>query len=634
MIHRREIDGLRAVAVLPIVLFHAGVGPFAGGFIGVDVFFVISGYLITSILVKDLEAGDFSIRRFYERRARRILPALFVVLAATVPAAWRILPPVEMEAFAKSLSATLLFVSNIVFWLQDSYFDTAAELKPLLHTWSLSVEEQFYLLFPLLLCFLWRWGRQRLVLAIGLLAIASLAFSDYASQHHPTFNFFWSITRAWELFAGALCALAGSQAQSRRANAASAVGLAMILGSVLLFTPALRHPSILTLIPVLGTCLVLAYGVAGTHVARLLSAPLLVGVGLISYSLYLWHQPLLVFGKLHTLGEIGRAQTYGLLAASFALAALSWRFVEQPFRDARRVPARMFTPAVGLAASLLLAAGLVGQITAGLPNREAGLDHLSDRLHFVRGLDPACDFAGRFVARPECSAGARPEVLLWGDSFAMQLAPALQAAHPNLGFVQATKVTCGPFEGVALVGGGRYTIDWARDCVSFNESVLAYLKATPSIRHVVISSALFQYLGDNSLLIDGAIASPAPPRIAARLLQAVRAVQDLGRSVILVAPPPAAPFNMGQCLVSATMLRAPLSRCDFPQGSIRIGRELALADDLRREGVDVRDPRDFLCGGGVCKSAIGGVFIYRDYGHLSLEGARYLGRHTRLFDLD
>ena len=193
--HRREIDGLRAVAVIPVILFHAGFKQFSGGFVGVDVFFVISGFLITSIIVKDIEAGTFTFMGFYERRARRILPALFLIMLCCIPFSWFWMLPNELKAFSTSVVSVCLFVSNIFFWKKNGYFDAASELKPLLHTWSLAVEEQYYILFPIAVLSLWRYGRNRVVLAIAVFAVSSLLLSEYASRYYPNFNFYWAPTQ-------------------------------------------------------------------------------------------------------------------------------------------------------------------------------------------------------------------------------------------------------------------------------------------------------------------------------------------------------------------------------------------------------------------------------------------------------
>ena len=335
MHYRPEIDGLRAVAVLPVILFHAGIPGFSGGFVGVDVFFVISGYLITSILIKDLDAGNFSLTRFYERRARRILPALSFVMLCCLPFAWAWMIPTDLANFGQSLIAVSVFASNILFWKESSYFAAAAEEKPLLHTWSLAVEEQFYLLFPLVIWALWRFGRQPIFWLIVLVTGASLALSELGWRFKPDANFYLIPTRAWEFMIGALCAL--SAARQKPSHILGLVGLGMILAAIVIFDKSTPFPSLYALVPVIGTALVIQYGGAGSLAGRLLSLKPMVAIGLISYSAYLWHQPLFAFARLR-LTEAPSLEVLLILSAlSLVLAAFSWRFVEQPFRRKDRI---------------------------------------------------------------------------------------------------------------------------------------------------------------------------------------------------------------------------------------------------------------------------------------------------------
>lgn len=291
--YRPEVDGLRAVAVMPVILFHAGFSVFSGGFVGVDIFFVISGYLITSIILADLATGTFSFGAFYERRARRILPALFLVTTVTTLFAWQILLPSQFEDFGESIGTMALFLSNHYFQQKVDYFDTAAELQPMLHTWSLSVEEQFYLMFPPLLLALWGLGVRRLWPVLLLIGAASLWAAQHALTISPEFAFFSLPTRAFELIAGALLAVLGLHGMAARgrhwlAEGASLAGLALLAVSVFWLDKGFAWPGFWTLLPVGGTVLVIAFAAPGTLVGRLLSWRPVVLVGLISYSAYLW----------------------------------------------------------------------------------------------------------------------------------------------------------------------------------------------------------------------------------------------------------------------------------------------------------------------------------------------------------
>lgn len=343
MQHREEIDGLRALAVVPVMLFHAGFDRFAGGFVGVDVFFVISGYLITSIIMGEQAKGKFSLLTFYERRARRILPALFLVMLCCLPFAHLWMMPEQKLAFARSLVAVTGFVSNFLFWRESGYFGAAAEEKPLLHTWSLAVEEQYYLVFPLIIMLLWPLGRRWIVGLLIAAALVSLTIAEWASTYHPEANFFLAPSRFWELLAGGFCALYlqnrpaplgdGARHDANIRQALAMIGLGMIFYAILVFDSATPFPSLWALLPVGGTALVVLFATHETWAGKLLSWRGFVGVGLISYSAYLWHQPLFAFARLRSVVAPTEVIYLGLGLLALALAYISWRYIEKPFRD-------------------------------------------------------------------------------------------------------------------------------------------------------------------------------------------------------------------------------------------------------------------------------------------------------------
>jgi peptidoglycan/LPS O-acetylase OafA/YrhL len=367
--YRPEIDGLRAVAVAPVILFHAGFGLFAGGYVGVDVFFVISGFLITSILISDLENGSFGLLHFWERRARRILPALFLVLAFSTVAAMALMLPSDLERFSERLYAVATFWSNILFWKESGYFDTASQLKPLLHTWSLAVEEQYYLIFPILLALVWPLGRKRVLWIMIGLTIASLAASEWAARSAPAIGFYWLPFRSFELGIGVLIAF---YRQHRNApgtpvvrQIASAAGLALIALAVFLFDADTPFPGLHALVPTLGAGLIILTAEPGTFVHKLLSRRVPVDLGLISYSAYLWHQPLFAFARLAAGGELSDTLTVLLIVLSLGVAYLSWRFVEMPFRK-KGVVSRINIVRFGtLTAAIFLSLGIAGRQTDG-----------------------------------------------------------------------------------------------------------------------------------------------------------------------------------------------------------------------------------------------------------------------------
>ena len=337
MKYRAEIDGLRALAVMPVILFHAGFEWFSGGFIGVDVFFVISGYLITTIIISEMAEDKFSIVNFYERRARRILPALFFVMAFCLPFAWLWLTPNDLKDFGKSLVAVSTFSSNILFWLESGYFDTAAELKPLLHTWSLAVEEQYYILFPVFLMLTWRLGIKWVLILLSIVFFISLGVAQWSAYKSPSAAFFLLPTRGWELLIGVFAALYlkyNPYLKSHTLNQAlSLFGFGMIVYSIIAFDETTPFPGLYALIPTIGTVLLILCAVPKTYVHKLLSLKFFVGIGLISYSAYLWHQPLLAFARHRLLGEVSDLTLVALCLISLVLAWFSWKFVEAPFRN-------------------------------------------------------------------------------------------------------------------------------------------------------------------------------------------------------------------------------------------------------------------------------------------------------------
>ena len=340
MQYRAEIDGLRALAVVPVVLFHAGITGFSGGFVGVDIFFVISGYLITSIILSEQQKDCFTLASFYERRARRILPALMFVVLMSVIAAWYLLLPTELVDYGKSLISVGVFASNILFWQESDYFAATSEFIPLLHTWSLAVEEQFYLVFPLFMMATIAWLKRSRVVVLAVLAVVSLLYCEWAWRHTPEANFFLAPSRAWELLAGVFCAfylqstrgVSGGVSDGLK-QVASLVGLCMTLFSIFFFTKAIPFPSFYALVPVVGTVLIILFAEGNTWVGRLLSLPVFVGIGLVSYSAYLWHQPLFVFARISSYEELGPLMLIGLSVLAFVLAYISWRWVEKPFRN-------------------------------------------------------------------------------------------------------------------------------------------------------------------------------------------------------------------------------------------------------------------------------------------------------------
>jgi len=368
--YRAEIDGLRAFAVIPVIFFHAGFELFSGGFTGVDVFFVISGYLITSLLLDDIEKKRFSFIGFYERRARRLLPALYVVVIVTLGVATFLLLPQALLSTAKSALSIPFFSSNFYFWSERGYFGAATEFKPLIHTWSLAVEEQFYLVFPVVLLILARFSKVLFVGFLILVFLVSLAASYYVTRLHADTAFYFPVTRAWELLLGVFCALIIrnnlNTLSTGISEILSALGLVMIAFSYVIFDSDTLFPYVWALVPTLGTALFIVCAGNTTHLKRLLSCKPLVWIGVISYSLYLWHQPVFAFARA---GSMFAGYEALLIAGSFLLAYLSYRWIESPFRDRDRMFAKTLWLSVLAGTLVIVIASVLILMSKGLPGR-------------------------------------------------------------------------------------------------------------------------------------------------------------------------------------------------------------------------------------------------------------------------
>jgi peptidoglycan/LPS O-acetylase OafA/YrhL len=370
MDYRREIDGLRALAVLPVIFFHAGFQTFSGGFVGVDVFFVISGYLITSIIFFEKQAGTFTFLNFYERRARRILPALFVVTCACLPFAWLLMNPHQLKEFSQSLVAVALFSSNILFWKQSDYFDAEAALKPLLHTWSLGIEEQYYLVFPALLMLVWRLGQRNISFFLLIIAAISLAAAQWGSVQQPEATYYLLPTRAWELLLGSFVAFSAYKNDDEKFGAPlkqlfSFVGLALVVFSICWFNTKTPFPSLYALLPTVGAALIILFGTQETFVGKLLGSKVFVGIGLISYSLYLWHQPILAFLKISNRNNgLTIFQYFVFFIFTFGLSFITYKLVETQFRRKALSRKSLFATVIIFTAILVLL-GYSGHQTKG-----------------------------------------------------------------------------------------------------------------------------------------------------------------------------------------------------------------------------------------------------------------------------
>jgi peptidoglycan/LPS O-acetylase OafA/YrhL len=614
MQYRREVDGLRALAVVPVVLFHAGFQTFSGGFVGVDVFFVISGFLITSIILGEMQAGTFTLAGFYERRARRILPALFFVMLACLPFAWFWLLPSDMKEFSDSVLAVTAFASNIFFWKTSGYFETATELKPLLHTWSLAVEEQYYLLFPLFLIAVWRLGTRWIAAILVVIAGGSLAAAQWGSVNSPDASFYLLPTRAWELLLGALVAIylagpAQGRQRTRMHEAGAAIGLSLIVYSIFALDKYTPFPSVHTLLPTVGAVLVILFATDDTIVGRLLGSRPAVGIGLVSYSAYLWHQPLFAFAK-HRVGAEPPAVLMGALAAGcLALAYLSWRFVETPFRS-RRVFTRGQIFRLGAAGSVVfLALGAAGSLSTGFAFRYDAQDRF---LATLQKREAGAFVERRFNERLMKAfdpADSRRKVLILGDSFAQDLVNVVHEGGMGEGLQISTRHISHRCGNLFLARGSFAERiadgDRSRCGTSGIYEDAALRKLMQAADEIWFASRWQSWQAE---LVSGSVANVVGTFHKPVRVFGTKEVGDVDIKVLLAMPPPVRLASQGTVSRDTLEINAVLRRT--------LG-----------EGIYV-DLQALLCGANAAKCGLfasDGVLLSYDGRHLTQPGAQYLG---------
>ena len=421
--YRAEIDGLRALAVIPVIFFHAGFNFFSGGFVGVDVFFVISGYLITTIIIKELNNNKFSIKKFYERRARRILPALIFVILISSIISFIFLTRNELGSYFKSVIATLLFFSNLYFYKTTPYFRSESDLEPLLHTWSLSIEEQFYIIFPITLLLFHKFFKRYIFLMLIFGFAASLFICQFlALKTGGTLNFYFTFSRAWELALGAICAhiliYKNLSYSTLIKNLLSSIGIILIMFSIFFFSRQTVFPSFYTLVPTIGTSLIILFADRETFINKILSIKFFVGIGLISYSLYLWHQPLLAFGRIF-FDDLSIIQKLILIFLSVLMSIFSYFFIETIFRDKNKIDFQFFFKTITLTSIFLVLFSLISyNFFSSKNSTEARLAKLlvnKDAVYATK-MDER-----QFIKNRIIYENLKPKVLVIGSSRIMQI---------------------------------------------------------------------------------------------------------------------------------------------------------------------------------------------------------------------
>jgi peptidoglycan/LPS O-acetylase OafA/YrhL len=642
------IDGLRAVAVMAVLLCHAQFAAFAGGYVGVDVFFVISGYVVSLLILREQEQGGFSLPAFYARRLKRLAPALLCVLGASLAFALLFCFPENVQALAKNIGFVSLFYSNVYLARQTGYFDPAAEQQPLLHTWSLSVEEQFYLLIPLLLVLLRRLGARTRVAVLAALCLASLAYSQHAVSHHVPGAFYYLQTRAFEFLLGMLlaCLHAGkpaAAARSARDEVLALAGLGLIAWTVLAYRAATPMPGWQALLPCVGAVLVIA-GARSRLAGMVLANPLALYIGKISYVLYLWHWP--VMFALRRL----QLDTPGWMAAaigiSFALAVPTHHWLEQPLRRLAWSPAR-----TGLALFLLpvlLAGGLValGKQTQEFSRFYAAhkrQDYLDAGLTVFKtpraarcwskeGVTPAADCTLGDSASPD-------KAVLWGDSHAYHLVNFIDQLGKDyrLAVHDMSYTMCAPIEHSPATAGDPAYQGHAQSCRAHDQAVMQHILADPAIRTVLMSAAWDVYINpasgaDAPLSVHGF----QPQEIDRQLAATIARLHAAGKRVVLFDDVPLLPPGMESCVSNRLYLpHRAADRCTFPVSAAQAAHQpvRALLDGVARQFPQAGMVHifDLACTQQACGGELLGTPLYAhgDRGHLGAGGSAALYRAYR-----
>jgi len=646
--YRPEIDGLRAIAVSAVLIYHLGtvfidVNLLSGGFLGVDIFFVISGYLISNIVLSGLERGTFSLADFYRRRVRRILPVFFVVVIASLPFAWLLFLPEETQAFASSMISSIFFVSNIWFFSSDPYW-TAGLSRPFLHTWSLGVEEQFYLLFPGFLLLVFRFGRNWMAHIFVALFMLSLLYAHFESGRNMQAAFFLLPSRMWELSAGILLSIAErnqrwqSGVNTSVASCLSTIGLSLIIIPMFLFSSGTRHPSLITLIPVAGVVLVIAFARNNFWIIRLLSLKPVVALGLISYGLYLWHYPVFVFA--HRFVDVpSHASAVLLVMLCLLLSTISYFFIEQPARSSSSISFHRLFAALFLCLLSVLPI-LIMASRDGFRNRypEFLLSQESKPVPL-----PNYEWSYADTEKPN-------NIILVGDSHMMAIASELKALALENGFNYAVSTE----RGCQLIADTRRVLRSNRQPTHCTEILqaerLEFLRsASPSfvilggrLPLVVEEKAFENQTGGNEKRMVHFLQNPEATLgtrsqrrkyIAAKYLETVEDILSMGHIVVLLYPIPEVGWHVPQKLASMVggdwsrareIARANPIETEYEVFTERTRRSYELLDAISLDSILRVYPEKLFCnidGRNKCSTHNDEYVYYRDSHHPSAYGA-------------
>ncbi len=651
MQYRKEIDGLRAIAVFAVILYHAGYSSFGGGYIGVDIFFVISGYLITSIILRDISNKSFKLIEFYERRIRRIIPALFfVVFVVTVfSLAW--LLPGQLRGYGKSLASIPLFSSNFIFFLEGGYFDVSANLKPLFHTWSLGIEEQFYLFYPFFLLAIWRTNKKILVLIFVLMV--SLLISHWWSIAYPRAAYLLLPGRIWEFFVGGIVSIYGTSSFVKKtcsirgvSQIMSFVGLLLIAYAIFYFNKYTVFPGISALIPVVGTALVILFATENTFVAKFISNKIFVKIGLISYSLYLWHQPIFVFFRILYDKHPNELEKIFLISLTLVVSYATWKYIEKPFRNGALFTKKVIVLSTALPSLFFLTLGSYVYATNGIGkfySSSALIDlyrtkiitdvrcHANDRRSLKEiQLGEACKFGNKNLT---------PEFAVLGDSHSSTLFKYLDESYSESGsFIGISNGNCPPLINDFILRGAS-----SKDCAEINKASLDFISRQDSIKKVVMFSEWSNYT--EGYRIDSKLEKPVYFLAESRddkannvgdnasifkksLLKTISFLKKSGKEVIIVKSTPEFKEKVMDAIARNIIYKggdelftAPIiSLRDYDKRNHKVEKIFS-----QISGVEFLDSKNIFCNEKECSSIDWSQnILYSDTNHLTYNGSKLI----------
>jgi peptidoglycan/LPS O-acetylase OafA/YrhL len=643
---RPDIQFLRGIAVLAVLFYHSGVIGLSGGYLGVDVFFVISGYLITTMILRDRAADRFSFFQFYARRAKRLLPAAYCTLIIFTFLSAKILTSAQWHDYIKQFIGAVTFTANIVLPFQTGYFQTDALGKPLLHTWSLSIEEQYYLCIPLILYLVpsrWHFRVLAIVSSASLLICIGFVTFPFSYWRLTALTNYWGLTpldsqtaafyllptRAWEMLSGSLLAwLVINGFRFKLPNRIKLLGFVLIC-YLCAFPIDGIHPRTDAILVVFATAMLIAGSSDWLPQNKLTKA--IEKIGDWSYSLYLVHWPLFALARDAYLGRIPKSIGILLVFLSIALAGIQYKFVEERFRYGLRT--KKFKMVKWLAvASAVVCMALISANLVRSTNRAPNFEYL--QLSNI-GLHSVCVDGEFFGHSKECQTAENPVYAIWGDSYAMHLIPGLiQDKDIGNSFVQITKSSCAPIIGVALINDGDDEHDekWAKGCLDYNEKAIKFIQDSSSIKNVIISSPFSGYLdyGKLSFVYNGKRITGDRSIAITEMTSTLKRLAAFGKHVIIIAPPPKAGFNIGECWERKKSQLLVLGRddCNFQIEEYRVYQR-GIIDGLNevsnRANVDLLRFDEIICKDGYCQTLLpDGTSIYKDNGHLTIAGSEWV----------